>query len=141
LGSIVSTIVPHEIVLNAMFLVSASILGIHVSYANEFHDYEVVPVSVIDAPLTLIPIHSNIIHRDLWVSISFDHVSYSTTPSIRIARPKGIKKIHVITFYCRLEPSQMILMTMKSEVNDHLIAVSRREVIFVPEELRVNWAL
>ncbi|KAF5368271.1 hypothetical protein D9615_010359 [Tricholomella constricta] len=51
----------------------ASVLGIHVAYADTFEAFEVVPVSVIDAPLGLIPVHSNTINRDLWVFVSFDH--------------------------------------------------------------------
>jgi hypothetical protein len=53
---------------------SASTLGIHISYANAFSDYEIIPISMIDAPLALIPIYSTKIQRDLWVSVSFDHV-------------------------------------------------------------------
>ncbi|KAF9455543.1 hypothetical protein BDZ94DRAFT_1179759, partial [Collybia nuda] len=53
----------------------ASLLGIHVSYANAFEELEVIPISAVDAPLALIPIHSRKIHQDLWVSGSFDHVN------------------------------------------------------------------
>lgn len=53
-------------------------LGIHTSYANEFLPHEVVPVSRIVCPLVLIPVHSNIIKKNLWVSVSFDHVQLST---------------------------------------------------------------
>lgn len=48
--------------------------GIHVSYANSFSGYEIIKASEIDCPLALLPIHSNQIQRDLWVSVSFDHV-------------------------------------------------------------------
>ncbi|KAG2126265.1 uncharacterized protein EDB93DRAFT_1257640 [Suillus bovinus] len=53
-------------------------LGIHTSYANEFLPHEVIPVSRIVCPLALIPVHSNIIKKNLWVSVSFDHVQLST---------------------------------------------------------------
>lgn len=54
---------------------SASTLGIHVSY-TELGPQEVIPVSRIECPLALIPVYSNIIKKDLWITISFDHVSY-----------------------------------------------------------------
>ncbi|KII86134.1 hypothetical protein PLICRDRAFT_115269 [Plicaturopsis crispa FD-325 SS-3] len=56
----------------------ASTLGIHVSYAERFHPHEMIPVSIIEGPLALVPIHSERIHQDLWVSISFDHVCTSS---------------------------------------------------------------
>ncbi|KAH9921364.1 hypothetical protein B0H21DRAFT_701660 [Amylocystis lapponica] len=55
----------------------SSILGIHVSYAGDLGDYEVIPVSNIEAPLALIPVQSARLQRELWVSISFDHVIHS----------------------------------------------------------------
>jgi hypothetical protein len=55
---------------------SAAILGIQVVNSNLFEDYEVVPISRIDCPLALIPIHSRLIQRDLWVCVSFDHVNF-----------------------------------------------------------------
>lgn len=54
---------------------SCSILGIHVSYAELFHDAEVIPVTQFDAPLALIPIHSDAIDKDLWITISLDRVN------------------------------------------------------------------
>ncbi|KAG1736440.1 uncharacterized protein EDB91DRAFT_1250062 [Suillus paluster] len=51
---------------------NASTLGIHVSYA-ELGPQEVIPVSWIECPLALIPVYSNIIKKDLWITISFDH--------------------------------------------------------------------
>ncbi|KAG1774897.1 hypothetical protein EV702DRAFT_1237500 [Suillus placidus] len=50
-----------------------STLGIHVSYANEFGPYEIIPISNIECPLALIPVHSAIIKKDLWIAVSFDH--------------------------------------------------------------------
>ncbi|KAG1888658.1 hypothetical protein F4604DRAFT_1877216 [Suillus subluteus] len=50
-----------------------STLRIHVSYANEFGPYEIIPVSNIKCPLALIPVHSAIIKKDLWIAVSFDH--------------------------------------------------------------------
>ncbi|KAG2346616.1 hypothetical protein BDR05DRAFT_974579 [Suillus weaverae] len=50
-----------------------STLGIHISYANEFGPYEIIPVSNIECPLALIPVHSAIIKKDLWIAVSFDH--------------------------------------------------------------------
>ncbi|KAG1832700.1 hypothetical protein EV424DRAFT_1627097, partial [Suillus variegatus] len=50
----------------------ASTLGIHVSY-TELGPQEVIPVSRIECPLALIPVYSNIIKKDLWITISFDH--------------------------------------------------------------------
>ncbi|KAG1718620.1 hypothetical protein EDB19DRAFT_1899167 [Suillus lakei] len=55
----------------------ASTLGIHVSY-TELGPQEVVPVSRIECPLALIPVHSNILKKDLWITVSFDHVSLQT---------------------------------------------------------------
>ncbi|KAG2050544.1 hypothetical protein BDR06DRAFT_998615 [Suillus hirtellus] len=49
-----------------------STLGIHVLY-TELGPQEVVPVSRIECPLALIPVHSNILKKDLWITISFDH--------------------------------------------------------------------
>ncbi|KAG2335647.1 hypothetical protein BDR05DRAFT_898020, partial [Suillus weaverae] len=57
---------------------NASTLGIHVSYA-ELGPQEVIPVSRIECPLALIPVYSNIIKKDLWITISFDHVSVQIT--------------------------------------------------------------
>lgn len=57
------------------FTLSASTLGIHTTYANQFHPAEVVPISRIVGPLALIPVYSRIINKDLWISVSFDHVS------------------------------------------------------------------
>ncbi|KAG0698529.1 hypothetical protein DFH29DRAFT_877950 [Suillus ampliporus] len=57
---------------------NASTLGIHVSYA-ELGPQEVIPVSWIECPLALIPVYSNIIKKDLWITISFDHVSVQIT--------------------------------------------------------------
>lgn len=54
---------------------SASTLGIHTTYADQFDPPEIIPISKIDSPLALIPIHSQRIQKDLWVSVSFDHVS------------------------------------------------------------------
>jgi hypothetical protein len=53
---------------------SSSVLGIYVSYANAYSAYEIIPVSLIDSPLALIPVRSQHIARDLWISVSFDHV-------------------------------------------------------------------
>ncbi|KAG1900836.1 uncharacterized protein F5891DRAFT_1225460 [Suillus fuscotomentosus] len=50
-----------------------STLGIHTSYANDYHPYEIIPVSRITSPLALIPVHSNIVKKHLWISVSFDH--------------------------------------------------------------------
>ncbi|KAG1749066.1 uncharacterized protein EDB91DRAFT_1244855 [Suillus paluster] len=50
----------------------ASTLGIHVSY-TELGPQEVVPVSQIECPLALIPVHSNVLKKDLWITVSFDH--------------------------------------------------------------------
>ncbi|KAG1737091.1 uncharacterized protein EDB91DRAFT_1249738 [Suillus paluster] len=51
---------------------NASTLSIHVSYA-ELGPQEVIPVSWIKCPLALIPVYSNIIKKDLWITILFDH--------------------------------------------------------------------
>jgi hypothetical protein len=55
-------------------LCSSSVLGIHVSYANVFHSLEIIPCSTIDCPLALIPVYLDTIRRDIWISVSFDHV-------------------------------------------------------------------
>ncbi|KAG1725027.1 hypothetical protein EDB19DRAFT_1897829 [Suillus lakei] len=51
-----------------------STLGIHVSYANEFGPYKIIPISNIECPLALIPVHLAIIKKDLWIAVSFDHL-------------------------------------------------------------------
>jgi hypothetical protein len=56
-------------------LSSSSILGIHASFANDFHDHEIIAASAISCPLALIPVHFQTIQRDVWISVSFDHVS------------------------------------------------------------------
>jgi hypothetical protein len=55
---------------------SSSVLGIHVSYANAFHPMEIIPCSSIDCPLALVPVYLNTISRDIWIAVSFDHVSF-----------------------------------------------------------------
>ncbi|KAG1734538.1 hypothetical protein EDD22DRAFT_1011418 [Suillus occidentalis] len=60
-----------------------STLGIHTSYANNYHPYEIIPVSRIASPLALIPVHSNIVKKHLWISVSFDHVQNSVMVSTR----------------------------------------------------------
>ncbi|KAI0044241.1 hypothetical protein FA95DRAFT_1497378 [Auriscalpium vulgare] len=52
----------------------ASLLGIQVTYADQFHEYEVIPATDIDCPLALIPVHAERTMQDLWISVSFDHV-------------------------------------------------------------------
>ncbi|KAF5384411.1 hypothetical protein D9615_003304 [Tricholomella constricta] len=44
----------------------ASTLGIYTTYANQFDQPEVIPISRIDSALAKIPIHSNVIGQDLW---------------------------------------------------------------------------
>ncbi|KAG1888094.1 hypothetical protein F4604DRAFT_1916005 [Suillus subluteus] len=51
-----------------------STLGIHTSYSNEYHPYEIIPVSRIASPLALIPVYSNVIKKSLWIAVLFDHV-------------------------------------------------------------------
>ncbi|KAG1794952.1 uncharacterized protein BJ212DRAFT_1528927 [Suillus subaureus] len=55
----------------------ASTLGIHVPY-TELGPQEVVPVSRIKCPLALISVHLNVLKKDLWITVSFDHVSLQT---------------------------------------------------------------
>jgi hypothetical protein len=55
---------------------SAQILGIYVSYANKFEDPEIIPVSALEVPLALVPVYSQRLQQDLWISISFDHVTF-----------------------------------------------------------------
>ncbi|KAG1854527.1 hypothetical protein F4604DRAFT_1932794 [Suillus subluteus] len=50
-----------------------STLGIHTSYMDEYHPYEIIPVSRIVCPLALIPAYSNIVGKKLWIAVSFDH--------------------------------------------------------------------
>lgn len=54
---------------------SASTLGIHITYANEFDEPEIIPVSQIDSTLATIPFRSQILNCDLWAHVSFDRVS------------------------------------------------------------------
>lgn len=58
---------------------SESTLGIHTAYANEYHPYEMIPVSRISSPLALIPAYSNVVKKALWISVSFDHVQILVT--------------------------------------------------------------
>ncbi|KAF9460581.1 hypothetical protein BDZ94DRAFT_1311348 [Collybia nuda] len=58
----------------------ASTLGIHTTYADWFDAPKIIPISRINSPLALIPIHSQRIQKDLWVSVSFDHASNSVHP-------------------------------------------------------------
>jgi len=53
---------------------SSATLGIYVSYANGFHPLEVISTEQIAAPVGLIEVQSRIARRNLWISISFDHV-------------------------------------------------------------------
>ncbi|KAF6762530.1 hypothetical protein DFP72DRAFT_987053 [Ephemerocybe angulata] len=53
----------------------ASILGIHASYADEFHDVEILSASALDSPLALIPVKHYTMKRDLWISVLLDHVA------------------------------------------------------------------
>jgi hypothetical protein len=53
---------------------SESTLGIHTAYANEYHPYEMIPISRISSPLALISAYSNVVKKALWISVSFDHV-------------------------------------------------------------------
>ncbi|KAK7453212.1 hypothetical protein VKT23_011893 [Stygiomarasmius scandens] len=45
----------------------ANVLGIHISYAESYGDYEVIPASSIQCPLALIPVYSNVIQCELWI--------------------------------------------------------------------------
>ena len=76
LGSILSHIqITMDLVHNQCYLYfSASMLGIHISYTDHFGGYEIMKALEIDCPLALLPIHSNRIQCNLWVSVSFDHV-------------------------------------------------------------------
>jgi hypothetical protein len=56
---------------------SATTLGIYISHADTYGDFEVIPVSIIDAPLALIPVHLHRTNQDLWISISFDRVGHN----------------------------------------------------------------
>ncbi|KZT25039.1 hypothetical protein NEOLEDRAFT_1156520 [Neolentinus lepideus HHB14362 ss-1] len=51
----------------------ASTLGIYVTYAETFADYEVISMDRVNAPMALIPIFSRLIEQELFVCISFDH--------------------------------------------------------------------
>ncbi|RXW19193.1 hypothetical protein EST38_g6659 [Candolleomyces aberdarensis] len=53
----------------------ASVLGIYTSYAEQYHPPEIIPASDIDCPLALIPAKHFSTNVDLWISVSFDHVS------------------------------------------------------------------
>ncbi|KAJ3911125.1 hypothetical protein F5877DRAFT_20391, partial [Lentinula edodes] len=52
----------------------ATVLGIHTSFANDFGPLEVIPAADIDCPLALIPVPHFTSQRELWISVSFDHV-------------------------------------------------------------------
>ncbi|THV04206.1 hypothetical protein K435DRAFT_649850 [Dendrothele bispora CBS 962.96] len=52
----------------------ASVLGIHVAYANMFQAYEVISAASIDSPLALIQAEHFSTRQELWIAISFDHV-------------------------------------------------------------------
>ncbi|KAG2757569.1 hypothetical protein P692DRAFT_20711205 [Suillus brevipes Sb2] len=67
----------------------ASTLGIHISY-TELGPQEVVPVSRIECPLALIPVHSNVLKKDLWITVSFDHVSLQTVITTLIQQSQNL---------------------------------------------------
>ncbi|KAL0056601.1 hypothetical protein AAF712_016795 [Marasmius tenuissimus] len=52
----------------------ADILGINVSYAGKLDPLAIISASSIEAPVALIPVFSNVIQQELWITISFDHV-------------------------------------------------------------------
>ncbi|KAJ8074365.1 hypothetical protein PM082_015265 [Marasmius tenuissimus] len=51
----------------------ADTLGINVSYAHKFGALVIIPASAIEAPVALIPVRSNFVHKDLWITVSYDH--------------------------------------------------------------------
>lgn len=55
-------------------LKSATVLGIYTSYADAFHEVEIINVDELDSPLALIPARHQSTGKDLWISVSFDHV-------------------------------------------------------------------
>jgi hypothetical protein len=57
-----------------MHLRSDTTLGIYVAYADQFDNFEVVPVCSIEAPLALIPVQLARQNQALTIAISFDHV-------------------------------------------------------------------
>ena len=61
---------------------SSTIIGISVSYADEFNPLEIIPVSSIVSPLALVSCHSHQLDRHLWFAISLDRVSnFNLRPS------------------------------------------------------------
>jgi hypothetical protein len=59
-------------------LFSAIDLATYVTYRTLSDNWEIIPSKAIGCPLTLIPIHSRAVNRDLWVSVSYDRVSFFT---------------------------------------------------------------
>lgn len=53
----------------------SSILGIHTSFADEYHEPEVISAAAIDSPLALIRVKHLTSRRELAIAISFDHVA------------------------------------------------------------------
>ncbi|KIJ07324.1 hypothetical protein PAXINDRAFT_182502 [Paxillus involutus ATCC 200175] len=57
----------------------AADLGYYLSYANTFHNIEIIPSSTIASPVAIVPAYSQVIKKDVWISVSFDRVSWSST--------------------------------------------------------------
>jgi hypothetical protein len=55
-------------------LFSAIDLATYVTYRTISDNWEIIPSKAIGCPLTLIPIHSRVVNRELWVSVSYDRV-------------------------------------------------------------------
>ncbi|KAF8837311.1 hypothetical protein BDN67DRAFT_991807 [Paxillus ammoniavirescens] len=50
----------------------AADLGYYLSYANTFHNIEIIPSSTIASPVAIVPAYSQVIKKDVWISVSFD---------------------------------------------------------------------
>ena len=59
-------------------LFSAIDLATYVTYRTLSDNWEIIQSKSIGCPLTLIPICSRAVNRDLWVSVSYDWVGFFT---------------------------------------------------------------
>ena len=53
---------------------SAVDLATYLSYAKVSEEWEVIPLTSLACPVTVVPFHSRVVDEDLWVSVSFDRV-------------------------------------------------------------------
>lgn len=53
---------------------SAEVLGVHTLYAQDYHGYQIVSAADIGCPWARIEARLQVLNRELWICVSFDHV-------------------------------------------------------------------